>query len=146
MLVRQKDRPVSNMAEAQVRPEPHVLIVEQPGPACQAARRKSPGSGRQIRSDREAEESRVPRPRADPPELVDLVPDAGRLLVVLERHGEAELLLQALHRPARPLLLDVPPPAQQEPQLGAVRLLVRLLIVAEELADLLDAAVDLRQT
>ncbi len=78
-------------------------------------------------------------------EPAELVAEAGGLLVVLGIHGHFELVLQALHRADRLVTLDLLAPGEQDAQLLALVGLVRLLVVGEELADALDAGVDLLQ-
>src|SRR5437867_381916 len=80
-----------------------------------------------------------------PAQRLGLVADPRGLLVTLERHGQLELLLEPFDGPARAVALDLAPPAEQEAELEALGLPVRLLVVAEELADPLDAPVDLRE-
>src|SRR5262249_44287726 len=105
-------------------------------------------AARRERFNREreaAERALLPARRRDAAEAADLVAEPRGLLELLQGDGQLHLLLEALDRPDRPVGLDLAPPVQEEPQLGAVGLPVLLVVVAQEGADALDARVDPRQ-
>lgn len=130
-LVRQKNHPLSNMAEASSGRNQTVVIlaVRRFGFKCEA--RKSARPWLMIRflksihfyashASSSLEESCgsggvAIQDQPDSPEPPKLVAESRGLLVLLPRDGQLELLLEALEGSHRPLALDLAAPAAQEP-------------------------------
>ncbi len=76
---------------------------------------------------------------------MELVAEASRLFIIFEGDGQGELLFEALGRSDRAFSLDLFPPAEQDPQLHALDLALRVLDVLEKLADPGDPFIDGRE-